>query len=881
MKKFLFLLGILLALAACQTPKNAQSDKKRNTNPEQEISISDADDDNDETLEPMPYDGPNELPVYQASNKRTHDLIHTKLDLRFDWAKEKVIGKAELQLKPYFYPSDKVTLDAKGFEFQKVALAGSNAPLKYSYENDQITIQLGRPYTRQETFTLLIEYTAQPAASGGSAVITSNKGLFFINPKGEDPNKPMQIWTQGETNWNSRWFPTIDSPNERCTQEVYLTVEDRFKTLSNGLLLKSSKNADGTRTDYWKLDKPHAPYLFMIAVGEYAVVEDKWRNIPVQYFVEPEYAADARAIFPYTPEMLEFFSKKLGVDYPWPKYAQIVVRDFVSGAMENTTAVTFGEYVQKHRLELVDERTNEKVVAHEMMHHWFGDLVTCESWSNLTLNEGFANYSEYLWLEHKYGRDEADYHLLDEWQGYFSAASSAVHPLIHFSYDNNEDMFDAHSYNKGGSVLHMLRYYLGDEAFFAGLKYYLEKHAYSSVEVHDLRLAFETVTGEDLNWFFNQWFLSAGHPSMEISYEYDEATRKLSVHVAQTQDAELMPAIFDLPTSVDIYFDNAPKRREPVRVNQRTQTFEFDVPTKPTLVLFDPERVLLCECSQTKTEEEWIYQYFNSPSFSHRIDALQYLVSSESDEAPRIFNAGLSDKSWLIRAVSVSYCDFEEEPIRKTIRQIAKTDPHSVVRREAVDHLKEWEDEEATLIARYILDKDSVYSVLAAALSVLAQTDQEAALQYARKLENTSSEDLLSIIADLYAEQDDPAYLPFFERRIQKADGFAALSAFGGYQKMLALQDPDQAQPALQRIQALATDTSQSLWRRFAAAKCLLDTSNTYLTRAKDTQDAALQARLKSRAAELRKQVEAIRDTTEDEDLKGIYDKILEEGGDD
>ncbi|HRF40444.1 MAG TPA: M1 family aminopeptidase, partial [Saprospiraceae bacterium] len=211
-------------------------------------------------------------------------------------------------------------------------------------------------------------------------------------------------------------------------------MEDRFKTLSNGLLLKQTKNADGTRTDYWKMDQPHAPYLFMVAVGEYAVVEDKWRNVPLQYYVEPDYAADAKAIFPYTPEMLEYFSKTFSYDYPWKKYAQIVVRDFVSGAMENTTAVTFGEFVQKHKMDLVDERTNEKIVAHEMMHHWFGDLVTCESWSNLTLNEGFANYSEYLWLENKYGRDEADYHLLEEWQGYFSSADMSIHPLIHFSY---------------------------------------------------------------------------------------------------------------------------------------------------------------------------------------------------------------------------------------------------------------------------------------------------------------------------------------------------------------------------------------------------------------------------------------------------------------
>ncbi len=876
MKKLLLLLGVTLAFAACNTPKSAgTAESRRPDYVEDEDYALDWDDSGEEAA---PYDGPNTLPVYRASNKRVNDLLHTRLELRFNWAEEMVIGKAELTLKPYFHPADKVTLDAKGFEFQKVALAGKNMPLKYSYENEQIHIQLDRTYKRDEQYKIEMGYTVSPVASGGSAVITSNKGLFFVNPKGDDPDKPMQIWTQGETNWNSRWFPTIDSPNERCTQEVYLTVEDRFKTLSNGRLVKSAKNADGTRTDYWKMDQPHAPYLFMIAVGEYAIVEDKWRNVPLQYYVEPKYEADATAIFPHTPEMLEFFSQKLGVAYPWPKYAQIVVRDFVSGAMENTTAVTFGEYVQKHRLELVDDRTNEKVVAHEMMHHWFGDLVTCESWSNLTLNEGFANYSEYLWLEHKYGRDEADYHQIEEWQGYFSSASMSVHPLIHFAYEDNEDMFDAHSYNKGGAVLHMLRHYVGDEAFFAALKLYLDKHAFSSVEVHDLRLAFEEVTGEDLNWFFNQWFLSAGHPSLNITHGYDSIAGKATLTVEQTQDAELMPAIFELPTAVDIYFDNAPKRRIPIRVDQRGQTFDFEVPSRPALVVFDPEKVLLCEKQEEKSEKEYVFQYFNAPALSDRMEALQYLVQNESEEMLPAFNSGLADKFWLIRAVSVSYADFEEEPIIKAIRQMAKSDPHSVVRREAMNNLSEWEDEEAIATARYILDKDSVYSVLAAALSALAAADEESALQYARKLENTTNEDLLNIISDLYSTKEDPAYLPFFERQLTKADGFSALSVFGGYQTLLAKVELEQSLPGLAKMQAIAADTKQSLWRRFSATKVLLDMSNAFSEKAGDIADAAEKARYQAKSAELRKQVEAIRDAETDEDLKGIYDQMLNGG---
>ena len=330
---------------------------------------------------------------------------------------------------------------------------------------------------------------------------------------------------------------------------MYLTVEDRFNTLSNGVLISSKKNNDGTRTDYWKMDLPHAPYLFMVAIGEYAVVKDSWNGKVVDYYVEPKFEEYARDIFPHTPEMLQFFSDKLGVTYPWPKYSQVVVRDYVSGAMENTSAVIFGEFMQGTDRELVDNRQNENIVAHEMFHHWFGDLVTCESWANLTLNEGFANYSEYLWLEHKHGKDEADFHRMQELSGYMQSAARDIHPLVDFGYENKEDMFDAHSYNKGGLVLHMLRNYVGDDAFFASLQKYLKDHSFSDVEGHELRLAFEDVTGEDLNWFFNQWFFSQGQPELNVDYDYDEDSKQVIVTVEQVQDPKEMPPIFELPVA--------------------------------------------------------------------------------------------------------------------------------------------------------------------------------------------------------------------------------------------------------------------------------------------------------------------------------------------
>jgi aminopeptidase N len=244
---------------------------------------------------------PDTLGTYNPSHTFEHDLLHTKIEISFDWAKKHANGKATLTLRPWFYPSKQLTLDAKNFDILSVNFEGKTDQLKYTYNKEQLVIDLGKTFTRTEEFKVVISYVAKPDEReniGGSAAITSDKGLYFINADGKETDKPMQIWTQGETESNSCWFPTVDKPNERCTQEMYITVEDKYKTLSNGLMLSSKKNADGTRTDYWKMDKPHAPYLFMMAIGEFAVVKDKWRGIDVDYYVEPAYEQDAREIYP-------------------------------------------------------------------------------------------------------------------------------------------------------------------------------------------------------------------------------------------------------------------------------------------------------------------------------------------------------------------------------------------------------------------------------------------------------------------------------------------------------------------------------------------------------------------------------------------------------
>lgn len=810
-----------------------------------------------------------ELPVYHPSHKRENDLLHTRLELRFDWEKEQVLGKASLRLKPYFYPTETVTLDAKGFIIHEVSMAGGPESLVYEYDGEKLAVNLGRPFTRDEEYTLYINYTATPSESGGSAAITSDRGLFFINPRGEDPGKPRQIWTQGETEFNSRWFPTIDKPNERCTQEMIVTVDNGLDVLSNGELVSRKDNSDGTHTFHWKMDQPHAPYLFMLAIGDYAVVEDTWEGKPVTYYVEPEYEEDARAIFSNTKEMLGFFSEKLGVKYPWPKYAQVVVRDYVSGAMENTTSVIFSDFVQKHRRELIDNH-NEKIIAHELFHHWFGDLVTCESWANLTMNEGFANYSEYLWLEHQYGREEADYHMLSEWNGYFSSSRGDIHPLIHFAYENKEDMFDAHSYNKGGAVLHMLRQYVGDDAFWVALNKYLTDHAYAAVEAHDLRLAFESVTGEDLNWFFNQWYFSQGHPRLEVTYGYDAELKQATVKVEQLQDPEAMPPVFQLPAAIDIYpAEGGPIRKE-VRLDQRVQTFAFDVPERPRLINFDADRMLLAETRDNKSQEELLFQYYNAPLFLDRYESVLLVDGEASPEARQLLVDALDDDFWAIRGLAVANInEGAGEKAMARLKQMALEDPHSQVRVAAFEQMMSLEYEGAVEQAKTAIQLDSAYNVIGAALQYLSINDQEAALAYARKLEKEPVDDILLSIGEIYAESGDPRYLSFFETNLEKIGGFSGIYFFEQYQGLAVEAGLESAKRAAGNLKPIAFNAMSSPWLRFSATRALSEMRKAYADSPEEAEAEFGRSLLDT--------LKEIRATEQNAQLQSYYEQMLPE----
>lgn len=844
------MVALLLVAFSCGTPKAIQT-----------ATIEERQLDTLVVTAPPADDQAYSLPVYNPSATQRFDLLHTRLDVSFDWEKEQVKGIAYLDLKPYFYATDELVLDAKGFVFNSIAMQ-DGVKLAHTYDGRQVTIKLPKTYTRKEKFTVVIDYVATPRGEGGSNAITSDKGLFFINPRGEEPGKPKQIWTQGETENNSRWFPTIDKPNERCTQEMYITVDNQYVTLSNGLLVTSTPNANGTRTDYWKMNQPHAPYLFMLAVGDFAVVNDEpWNGKPVSYYVEPKFREDAHAIFPHTPEMLTFFSDITGVPYPWQKYAQVVVRDYVSGAMENTTGVVFGEFVQKKSRELIDELLNDKIVAHEMFHHWFGDYVTCESWANLTLNEGFANYSEYLWLEQKYGRDEADAHLLTEWEGYFGSAREDVHPLIHYGYDDKEDMFDAHSYNKGGSILHMLRKVVGDDAFFASMQRYLEKNAYTEVEVAELRMAFEETTGQDLHWFFDQWFMAEGHPQIALDYDYDATTQEAIVRVQQMQDARTMPAIFQMPIEVDVYqAGQAQPTRHQVVIDSREQEVRLPASTEPALVIFDAERCILAEWEDNKNEAQLAHQFLHAPRFLDRYQALSELGAMGYEGMPALLQKGLTDAYHGIRALALAFVD-ETAPdnIQSLVVGLAANDPHSTVRAAAVEVLTAIGNDQAPAAAKRALD-DQAYPVVAAGITALSTLDPLESADSAARLKDETNPDIIAALGTLYASTGDATHLPYFEKHLQDVDGFGAIDFYGSYAELLVQGKGSELLTGIAGLRTIGTDQAQSPWRRLAAIKTMSEMKPEVDDNAAKT---AIQAA-----------VDAIKAAETNAQLKGIYQQF-------
>ena len=726
--------------------------------------------------------------IYRASSTRINDLVHTKLEVKFDYDKAWMYGREWLTLKPHFYATDSLTLDAKGMDIKEIAVmkGSSRLPLKYDYDGMQLRIILDRSYKGGENYTLYIDYVSKPndVKVKGSAAINDAKGLYFINPRGEDKEKPIQIWTQGETEANSVWMPTIDKPNQKTTEEIFMTVPDKYVTLSNGLLVSQKKNADGTRTDYWKMDLPHAPYLFFMGVGDYAIIKDSYKGKEVNYYVEKDQAPYARGVFGLTPEMIKFYSDRLGVEYAWPKYSQIVGRDYVSGAMENTSATLHQESAYQNARQLTDGNSWETVICHELFHQWFGDLVTCESWSNITVNESMADYSQTLWTEYKHGKDAGDEENQQGLTAYLSNPSDSKKNLVRFYYNDKEDVFDLVSYQKGGRVHQMLRNYVGEEAYFKSLNNYLTSNKFKPGESGQMRLAFEEVTGQDMNWYWNQWFYGNGHPIVKINYNYNDQAGQVSVVIEQTQNTG---KLFRLPLAIDVYSGGA-RTRHKVWVENQTDTFTFNYSKKPDLVNVDADKVMLWVKTDNKTAENYVFQYMNAPLYLDRREALEYFEKNGMKELAW----GLKDKYAPLRRSTIQKLGAskfaKDEEVLKSVESIAQSDKDRKTKAAALDFLAKTADSKYLPLFNKNVG-DSSYSVAGASLNGIVKLDPDNAYILAKKFSNDAKGELGETVGNIMMKNGTEADFDFISSRYDKGPvsevKFGATQQFSTYLEKL------------------------------------------------------------------------------------------------
>ena len=745
-------------------------------------------------------------------------LVHTRLEISFDYPQHLVHGKAWITLQAALPRQDSLVLDAKSMEVTAVTLqkGKESLPLPYKSTGTQLLIELDKPYGKDEQYTVHVAYTARPDALSGSVAgpVQTTKGIYFI-PAGSDNEGPLfQVWTQGETSGASSWFPTIDKPDQRSTSEISITVPAKYRSLSNGVLKGQQEQPNGTRTDTWSMTSPHAPYLFMLAVGKFEVVHDTWNGLPVDYYMEPEYSAYAKQIFGDTPKMLSFFTEKLGYKYPWPGYAQIVVKDYFSGGMENTTATLFGDLLRRNPRALLGDEDAKWVIPHELFHQWFGDLVTCEEWSQLALNESFANFGEVLWGEYAYSKDEAHHHSYESMLKYFQQHKEGNdHPLIYKTYKDETELFDAVTYEKGGNILSMLRDLVGEDKFFTALRSYLSENAFKAVDAEDLRTAFEKASGSDLKWFWDQWFYRDGFPVLDISYDYNDAEGTVAVKIDQQQKGD----IFILPLKVDLY-TNGKRTTQDIKVDNRTQVFTLAYPdknTRPQLVNVDAGKHLICKKTDRKPLETFIYQYKYAGNYLDRREALKACIQAQDTSAiARAFlRTGLHDVNDRLRKITVQYTDLENADTRKAyvtiIDSLARYDTEPLVRQAAVKSLRSLKDPAYKALFVQSL-KDSCYNVVASALIGLNQLDKKLAAQQMTPFleDNEMASTILDIYLDNEDAKDNQTFLSIVSRQRdrQKQDFLVKYLRY-----LSTLNDVDAIDYGLKQFQQIAASINDQL----------------------------------------------------------------------
>jgi aminopeptidase N len=645
------------------------------------------------------------------ARSRDYDLQHSKIALRFDLDQKKVLGDVTHTLSILHDGTAKIVFDSVGLTIQTVTVNKSAS--KFETSAGKLIVSLPTAAKAGEKFDVAIRYEGRPA-----------KGMYFILPDKDYPDRPKQIWTQGESEDTRYYLPTYDYPNDRLTTETILTVPASWITVSNGKLISITDAGKGLKTWTWKESVPSSTYLITVVAGEYDEVKETWRGIPVTYYA-PKGRGDRLPVnYGRTPAMLELFSKKFGVDYPWEKYAQVMVDDFVAGGMENSSATTNTSSSLVHAKLAPEYTTGEDgLISHELAHQWFGDLVTCKDWGDIWLNEGFATFAEFVWSEAHFGKDQGDY---ERWSGareWLESKHLWNKPIVRHDFDDSSE-FDGNAYGKGALVLYMLRHQLGDDAFYRGIKHYLEVNRGKNVVTADFAKAIEEATHTNVDEFFSQWLYGAGAPKFDLSYTYDNEKHQVALAVKQTQNVEGRVGIFRVPVEVEITTTAGPKLY-PITISKPQELFTFPSESAPLLVLFDKGGHVLKSAEFHKEKKEWLYQLKNAADLADRADAAIALGKIKKDEevVAALGDALRNDKAWGVRATAADTLgELGGAAASKLLLEDANSNDGPWVRNRIVNALGNFKDDAAVAAKlNSIAKEDASYRARASALQALGR----------------------------------------------------------------------------------------------------------------------------------------------------------------
>ncbi len=585
----------------------------------------------------QPFELPGAKPHYNPD--RPGQVNHIFLDLIIDIPQQSFQGSCQITLTPIRQGISSLTLDAVDLNINSVFIEGISQP--FDYDRFLLTIHLLQP-TTDKPIILTINYQVnQP-----------QRGLYFIGPDEYYPDKPMQVWTQGEDEDSRFWFPCFDYPGQLTTSEIRVKIPQPYIAISNGELI-SVATVGEDRIYHWSQKQIHPTYLMTLAVGDFAELCDSWNGVPVTYYVEKGREEEGQRSMGKTPRMIEFFSQKFGYPYPYPKYAQVCVDDFIFGGMENTSTTILTDRCLIDQRASIDHTWTESLVAHELAHQWFGDLVVIKHWSHAWIKEGMASYSEVLWTESEYGKAAASYYLLGEARSYLEEDTSRYRrPIVTHVYREAIELYDRHLYEKGACVYHMIRSILGEDLFGKAIQTFVRDNAHKTVETVDLLRAIEKATGYNLLFLFDQYVYRGGHPDYKVAYSWDNQNNLAQLTVTQTQDEK---ELFDLKIPVAFAYLNSEDITYNLRIHQKEQSFYFPLAQKPDFVKFDRGN-----------------NFLKTVTLEYPIGELKAQLQQDPDPISRIYAAIAIAKKGGLEAIEALGTSLENEPFWGVRVEVAK-----------------------------------------------------------------------------------------------------------------------------------------------------------------------------------------------------------------